>query len=169
LISVPNEKLANAALKNWNRRQVGRRIKMHIGVTYGSDRQKLTEAIEAIRAMLQQHPGIVSSEKYDRNMYEARHRKEKKLLSLEDKYGIKTTQLVYLDQLSASSMDILVYAFSNTVVWQEWLAIKEDVILKIWEILEAHNLEFAFPSQSLYFDKENVNDTLSKLVKSADE
>ncbi|MEA1920402.1 MAG: mechanosensitive ion channel family protein, partial [Campylobacterota bacterium] len=42
LISVPNEKLANAALKNWNRRQVGRRIKMHIGVTYGSDRQKLT-------------------------------------------------------------------------------------------------------------------------------
>ena len=68
--------------------------------------------------------------------------------------------MVYLDQLSASSIDILIYAFSNTVNWQEWLAIKEDVIFKIWEILEERDLEMAFPSQSIYFDKKNIEDAL---------
>jgi MscS family membrane protein len=169
LITVPNEKLANTALKNWNRRNVGRRIKMHIGVTYGSDRQKLAEAIDAIRIMLQEHPDIVSPEKYDRDTFHNRYKKKKKLFSLEDKYGIKTTLMVYLDQLSASSMDILVYAFSNTVNWQEWLEIKQDIIFKIWEILEAHDLEFAFPSQSLYFDKENIESSIASIVKESSE
>jgi MscS family membrane protein len=66
-------------------------------------------------------------------------------------------------------MDILVYAFSNTVNWQEWLEIKQDIIFKIWEILEAHDLEFAFPSQSLYFDKENIESSIASIVKESSE
>ncbi len=166
LITVPNEKLANTALKNWNRRSVGRRIKMHVGVTYGSDRKQLADAIEAIRNMLHEHPGIASPDKYDAHDFRKRYSKERKLVTVEDKYGIKTTLLVYLDKLSDSSIDILVYAFSNTVNWQEWLAVKEDIIFKIWEILEAHDLEFAFPSQSLYFDEENLGESVGPLLAS---
>lgn len=166
LITVPNEKLANVPLKNYNRRKVGRRIKMHIGVTYGSDREQLKQAIEAIHQMLYEHPGIVVPGKYDNELYRQLKQKEKRLISVEDKFGIKTNLMVYLDQLSASSMDILIYTFTNTVNWEEWLRIKQDVIFKIWEILDAHDLEFAFPSQSLYFDKENIGEAVAPALKS---
>lgn len=167
LITVPNEKLANVPLKNYNRRKVGRRIKMHIGVTYGSDREQLKQAIEAIHDMLYEHPDIVVPGQYDTALYHRLKQQEKKLISVEDKFGIKTSLMVYLDQLSASSMDILIYTFTNTVNWEEWLKIKQDVIFKIWEILDAHNLEFAFPSQSLYFDRENISDTIAPVFKNS--
>lgn len=167
LITVPNEKLANAALKNWNRRSVGRRIKMKIGVTYGSDREKLMSAIGAIRQMLIDHPGIATPEKVDTTNIFSRRRPERKLLKSEDKYGIKSILLVYLDDLGDSSINILVYCFTKTTVWQEWLKVKEDVIFKIWEILEAHGLEFAFPSQSLYFDRENLDETVAPLLQAS--
>ena len=163
LITVPNERLAGSALKNYSRRTVGRRIKMHIGVTYGSDREKLAHAIDAIRTMLYEHPDTIVEDQFDKNHYSDLYKREKKLVSVEDKYGIKTTLMVYLDQLSSSSMDILIYAFTNTIVWAEWLAIKQDIIFKIWEILDEHDLEFAFPSQSLYFDKTNIDESLEAL------
>ncbi|HHH72498.1 MAG TPA: mechanosensitive ion channel family protein, partial [Sulfuricurvum sp.] len=165
LITVPNEKLANVPLKNYNRRKVGRRIKMHIGVTYGSDREQLKQAIEAIHQMLYDHPEIVVPGEYDNDLYRRLKQQEKRLISVEDKFGIKTTLMVYLDQLSASSMDILIYTFTNTVSWEEWLRIKQDIIFKIWEILDAHGLEFAFPSQSLYFDRDNITDTIAPVLK----
>jgi len=167
LITVPNEKLANAPLKNWNRREVGRRIRMHVGVTYGSDREQLAKAIDAIREMLYHHPGTVVPDQQDEDLVEKLYKKERKLVSVEDKFGIKSNLMVYLDQLSASSMDILIYTFTNTVNWQEWLEIKQDIIFKIWEILESHGLQFAFPSQSLYFDKDNINETVAPVLKSS--
>ena len=165
LITVPNEKLANAPLKNWNRRKIGRRIMMHVGVTYGSDRQQLAKAIEAIRDMLYNHPDTVIPNEQDEDLYQELHKRERRLISVEDKFGIKTNLMVYLDQLSASSMDILVYTFTKTVNWQEWLAVKQDIIFKIWEILEAHGLQFAFPSQSLYFDEENIRESVGAVLK----
>ncbi len=160
LITVPNAMLANTALKNWNRRSVGRRIKMYIGVSYNSDPVQLQNAIVSIREMLIEHSGIVAPQKYDPSTLQALKKHDKKLVSFEDKHGIKTTLLVYLDRLSDSSIDILIYAFSNTVNWQEWLEIKQDVIFKIWKILEEHDLELAFPSQTIYFDKQNALESL---------
>lgn len=162
MITVPNATLANVPLKNWSRRSVGRRIKMHIGVTYGSKRGDVSKAIEEIREMLHSHPGIVSHEKLDARAL--RMRRERKLVRVEDKYGVKSNLLVYLDRLSDSSIDILIYAFTRTVDWEEWLQIKQEVILKIWEILEANDLEFAFPSQSVYLDAENVEGSLRGLL-----
>jgi MscS family membrane protein len=156
LITVPNAELANTPLKNWNRRTIGRRIKMHIGVTYGSKREQLERAIEEIKTMLLNHPDIATPEKIDRRTIKKRYKEAGKFLSIEDKLGIKTTLLVYLDTFSASSIDILLYTFSKSVEWEAWLKTKQDVMYKIMEILERHGLEFAFPSQTLYFDKENV-------------
>jgi MscS family membrane protein len=156
MITVPNATLANTPLKNWSKRTVGRRIKMSVGVTYGSPREKVLAAVDEIEKMLVEHPGIATPKKLPGDVLHRRSRREKKLVSLEDKYGIKTTLLVYLDEFGESSVNILVYCFTKTVAWQEWLAIKQDVLIKIWEILDRHGLEFAFPSQSLYFDPDNV-------------
>ena len=164
MITVPNATLANNPLKNWSKRTVGRRIKMEVGVTYGSRREDVTAAVEEIRDMLLEHPGIATPKKVDReSIVRKRSRREKKLVSLEDKYGIKTTLLVYLDEFADSSINILVYCYSKSVVWQEWLEVKQDVLLKIWEILEKHNLEFAFPSESIYFDPDNIGESFGRL------
>lgn len=148
LISVPNATLANSDVKNWNKRSVGRRIKMNIGVKYDSKREDIQNAIKEIRSMLNNHPQI-ATEKLE---YELESKK-RYLVSEDDVYGVKKTLLVYLDEFASSSINILIYCFSTTVVWAEWLAVKEDVMLKIMEILEKNNLAFAFPSLSIYEEK----------------
>jgi len=152
LISIPNGLIATKDVKNWNKRTLGRRIKMSIGVKYDSKPDNIHNAIEEIRKMLLTHPDIAS----DKTTYsENRNRKSAKLVSEEDELGIKRTLLVYLDEFSDSSINILVYCFSKKTVWQEWLAAKEDVMYKIMHILEKNDLEFAFPSMSLYNEKED--------------
>ncbi len=169
LITVPNATLANTPLKNWSKRTVGRRIKMYIGVTYGSKRENLINAIEEIKQMLSTHPNIATPQKIDTKMIKRRSKKEKKLISVEDKYGVKTTLLVYLDEFADSSVNILVYAFTKTTNWEEWLEIKQDVLLKIWEIIERNSLDFAFPSESIFFDPENINESFKALSESGKE
>ncbi len=164
MITVPNATLANSPLKNWSKRTVGRRIKMHIGVTYGSRREDVMKAVEEIKTMLVEHPGIASPKKIDGDFFKRRTRREKKLISIEDKYGVKATLLVYLDEFAESSINILVYCFSKSVVWQDWLDVKQDVLLKIWEILDRNNLEFAFPSESIYFDPDNIEDSFKSVT-----
>ena len=149
LISVPNANLANTDIKNWNKRELGRRIKMSLGVKYDSKSQDIQNAVNDIREMLQNHPKIATENtEVNRNA-----KQEAKVISYEDSHGIKKTLLVYLDEFSDSSINILVYCFSKSVDWAEWLEVKEDVMHKIMKIFENNNLEFAFPSMSIY--KEN--------------
>ena len=150
LIAIPNATLANSDVQNWSRRIIGRRIKMTLGVKYDSEVKHLSAAIEEIRQMLHEHEGIAS----ERTSYEYRSRKSPKLVSKEDELGVKRTLLVYLDEFSDSSINILVYCFSKTTDWNEWLKTKEDVMYRIMAILEKNSLEFAFPSLSLYPEKE---------------
>ena len=146
LIAIPNAVLANTDVKNWNKRKLGRRIKMSLGVKYDSKSQDIKNAINEIREMLRSHPGIATKNteyKYDSSP-------RAKLVSKGDEEGVKKTLLVYLDEFSDSSINVLVYCFSKSVMWEEWLKTKEDVMHKIMEIFQKNNLEFAFPSMSLY-------------------
>jgi MscS family membrane protein len=153
LITVPNSTLANGYIKNWNKRKIGRRIKLHLTLTYKSKKANLQNAILEIKQMLQQHPGIITNNKVDYKQINKFYEQEQKLTSFDDKYGIKTTLLVYLDKFSDSSIDILVYTFSKTTSWEEWLRVKEDVLFKIWDIIEKNQLEFAYPTQTIYLEK----------------
>lgn len=145
LISIPNFKLVNEGIKNWSRRSIGRRIKMIIGVTYESDFENIKKAIEEIRTMLSEHPDIAN----ERTRFQSFYR-QPKLISAEDFKGVKRTTLVYMDEFSDSSINILVYCFSRSVVWQEWLAVKEDIMYKIAEILKRNNLDFAYPAMTIH-------------------
>ncbi len=59
---------------------------------------------------------------------------------------------VRIDRFNDSSIDIMLYCFTKTTVWGEWLAIKERLAYKIKEILEGAGTSFAFPSQSIYVE-----------------
>jgi len=145
LISIPNSTLANDGVKNWSRRSIGRRIKMNIGLTYQSNFDDIRQAIDDIRAMLKEHAGIANERTSYQNAY-----RQAKLVSIEDFKGVKRTTLVYMDEFADSSINILVYCFTRSVVWSEWLEVKEDVMFKIAAILEKNNLEFAYPTLTVH-------------------
>jgi MscS family membrane protein len=145
LISIPNFKLANEGVKNWSRRSIGRRIKMLIGVTYESNFDDIKKAIEDIREMLKKHPDIANEHTKFQNPY-----RQAKLVSKEDFKGVKRTTMVYLDNFGDSSINILIYCFSRSVEWAEWLRVKEDVMYKIANILNQNNLEFAYPTMTIH-------------------
>lgn len=141
LVTMPNAMVSTASVLNWNRRSVGRRIKMYIGVTYESNMDDIRQAVADIKLMLEEHPGIASP-KESHTSYRARN----KFLKQEDLHGIKSTQLVFVDRYSDFSIDILIYCFSKSVDWVKWLEVKEDVLFQIANILQTNNLSFAYPT-----------------------
>ena len=157
LIAIPNGTFASNDIKNWNKRKLGRRIKMKLGVKYDSKREDIKNAIAQIRTMLQEHPEIATKNTIYEHMIQRRGRVAK-LVSKDDLEGVKRTLLVYLDEFSDSSINILVYCFSKSVEWEDWLRTKQDIMERIMEIFEQNNLEFAFPSLSIYNETAKDND-----------
>ena len=59
----------------------------------------------------------------------------------------------------ASSLDIEVFAYVTTSDGAEFLGIREDVFLRVMDIVEQSGTGFAFPSQTLYFARDDGLDT----------
>jgi len=59
---------------------------------------------------------------------------------------------VRIDRFSDSSIDIMVYCFTKTTKWGEWLQIKEKLAYSVKDIVEGAGAGFAFPSQSIYVE-----------------
>jgi MscS family membrane protein len=123
LITVPNNKIADMPLDNFSRMSK-RRIKLSIGVTYETTPAQIRAAVEHIRAMLKSHPAINQE-----------------------------FMLVHFTDFGESSLDILVYCFTTTTVWGEYLEAREDVSLQIMDILEQLGVSIAFPSRSVYLQQ----------------
>lgn len=156
LVAIPNAVLANQDVKNWTKRMLGRRIKMNIGVKYNSKSQDIKNAVNQIREMLHAHSGITTQE----TEYESGIHRGMRLVSADDLQGVKKDLLVYMDEFTSSNINILVYCFTKSTNWTEWLSVKEDVMHKIMGILEENSLEFAFPSMSIYQEtKDKVSAT----------
>lgn len=121
-ITVPNSVLMNMPINNYSR-MPKRRIKMNIGVTYATSPDQMRKAVADIRQMLREHPAI------DQDFF-----------------------LVNFTDFGASSLDIMIYCFTSSTVWQEYLDARQDVCLKIMDILEGMGLEIAFPSRTVYLE-----------------
>ncbi len=130
LITVPNNIIANLSLDNISR-MPKRRIKLNVGVTYETSPEQMRRAVEAIRELLRSHPAI------DQEFF-----------------------LVNFTDFGASSLDILVYCFTKTTVWAEYLDARQDVCLQIMDILEAHGMAIAFPSRTVYLRNTDEEEAL---------
>ncbi len=58
---------------------------------------------------------------------------------------------------SSKNLDLRIYA--KTREWNDFYSIKEDVLLRIDDIVEASGTGFAFPSQTLYWSRDPGLDT----------
>ena len=59
------------------------------------------------------------------------------------------TLMVNFVTFGDSTLDFFVYSFTKTTDWATFHAVKQDVLLKIADIVAAHDAEFAFPTQTL--------------------
>lgn len=150
MITVPNSQIANAHILNWSKRIIGRRIKMNISITYESKMEDILNLKRDIYDMLSNHPKIATNQ----NINISRTRAFE-AIKREDLEGIKNTLLVFIDEYSSSSIDILVYCFSKSPNWEDWLITKEEVIVEISKLVEKNNCEFAYPAQTIFLKKEN--------------
>jgi len=124
IVVVPNSIVANTNIENYSRRNI-RRIKMVLGLTYDTTPEQMQKILKALRRLLATHPGIAQDQ----------------------------TTLVRFDRFEDSYLGIFIYTFTNTADWDQYLATREDVQLKMMEIVQEHGAQFAFPSQSIYVEK----------------
>jgi len=124
LITVPNQLVANTPIENFSRRGI-RRIKMDVGLTYGTTREQVIKIVEEIKYMLHSHEGISHQD----------------------------TLLVNFNSFGDSSLNIFIYTFTSTANWDKYLDIREDVHFLIMQIVEDNGSSFAFPSQSIYVEQ----------------
>ncbi|MDD2896164.1 MAG: mechanosensitive ion channel [Aliarcobacter sp.] len=149
MITVPNTQIANAHILNWSKRVIGRRIKMSLGITYESKMSDIVNLKNDIFDMLLSHPNIATNKNIDISKTKAFE-----AIKTEDLEGIKNTLLVFIDEFNASSIDILVYCFSKSPNWEDWLDTKEDVMIEIAKLVEKNNCAFAYPTQAIVLRKE---------------
>ena len=77
-------------------------------------------------------------------------------------YTNKGTNIVQLANFGDSSINILVSAYLLTNVYAEFLQMQNDLNLNIMDIMQADGVDFAFPSTSVYIEKNGAPRILSK-------
>jgi MscS family membrane protein len=123
LIVIPNQTIVNGTIINWSR--VDRRqLRMTLGVTYGTTEDQLRAVIADIHSLLNEHERIIQSEQ----------------------------KLAEFVEYGASSLNILISCFLNTISWDELQAIKADINYKLMRILQTHGVGVAFPTTTINFD-----------------
>lgn len=117
---VPNALFTSLTVENPSRMS-NRRIYETIGIRY-DDVGVLPAIVGAVEDMLRNHPAIDSSR----------------------------TLMVNFVTFGPSSLDFFVYTFTKTVVWEEFHAIKQEILFQIADIIASHGAEIAFPTQTLH-------------------
>ena len=122
LVTMPNAMFTNSVINNWSRMRK-RRIKMTIGLTYSTTADQMEQAVQRVREI------ILNDPKIHHDFF-----------------------LVYFDNFGAFSLDIFIYCFTVTTDWAEYLAAKQDLMLKIMRAIDELGLEFAFPTQTIHVE-----------------
>ncbi|MCM3116495.1 mechanosensitive ion channel family protein [Neobacillus sp. MER 74] len=120
LVTVPNATLANEAITNWSR-MGKRKISFHLGLNYQTTKEQIQRVVKRIEHLLTTHEEIHPD-----------------------------TIMVAFDHYNESSLDILIYFFTNSTVWAEHVKIKHEINLAIMAILEEEGVDIAFPSRTIY-------------------
>ncbi|MEE8321939.1 MAG: mechanosensitive ion channel family protein [Gammaproteobacteria bacterium] len=117
---VPNSIFTTISVENPSRMS-NRRIYETIGIRY-DDANKMADIVAGVKEMLKEHPEI----------------------------DAKQTLIVNFNKFAPSSLDFFVYTFTKTTEWVRYHEIKQDVMLKIINIIEKQGAECAFPTSTLH-------------------
>ncbi|HCX13897.1 MAG TPA: mechanosensitive ion channel protein MscS [Rhodospirillaceae bacterium] len=122
-VFVPNAQLSDNAVTNFTG-MTHRRIYWVIGIEYGTTIDQLRDIRDSIEDYITNNNEFAPPD--------------------------EVSTFVRIDSLNESSIDMLLYCFTRTTKWGEWLKIKEELAYKVKDIVEGAGAGFSFPSRSLY-------------------
>jgi MscS family membrane protein len=101
-----------------------RRVSFKIGVLYGTSEEQLKQIVEEIQNFIDNHPHTNQDGE------------------------------IHFIEFGASSLDIMVLYYIDTMDWSVFLKIKEEINFEIMRIVQAHGADFAFPTQTIQLEKD---------------
>ncbi len=123
IITIPNNIVANSVIINYSLIKKRRMVEI-VGITYGTSDEKINRAIEIIKSVIRENSEVVTND-----------------------------NLIFLEKLNSSSIDIHLEAYINYGDLSNFRRVKQDVIKEIVRQYRQEGIEFAFPSQSIYIEK----------------
>ena len=130
VISIPNAEFSQMQIVNVTRRNRSL-MQQTLNLRYETTRDQLRWILTSIRDVLQAHP----------------------------KVSVDPAPLARFESYGASSLDILVFAYISTKKWAEFLAVQEDILFRIGDIVEKSGSGFAFPSTTAYIARDSGLDS----------
>ncbi len=126
LVTIPNSQFASGEVESLAARD-RMRVFMTIGLRYETSRAELVQVMRRIDALLHAHERVLRE-------------------------GIR----VRFAGFGASSLDVEIQAYIDTRDWEEFLALREDVLLQIMGAVEECGSGFAFPSSTVYLARDRA-------------
>lgn len=125
LVTVPNSEFASLQLENFGARD---RIRFTtvLGLRYETSADQLRHVLIGLKRLLVEHERVVDD-----------------------------PARVRFVGFGAFSLDVEVWTYLNTQDWAEFLAIREDLLLRMIDIVAESGTGFAFPSQTLYLGQDD--------------
>ena len=136
VVSVPNAQFSNEQIENFGVRD---RIRLYtvIGLRYETTADQMRHVLAELHALLAAHPMV-------------------------DPADLR----VRLIGFGSSSLDVELYLYIRTTDWAEFLGVREELYLRIMDLVAAAGTSFAFPSQTAYLARDHGLDT--ELVAAAE-
>ena len=117
---VPNAVFSSIVTENPSR-MTSRRIHEHISIRY-EDLEVMAGIVQEVKRMLFEHEDIDSRQE----------------------------TIVNFDRFNESSVDFMVSTFTRTLDWVKYHELRQDILLKINDIVARHGAEMAYPTQTMY-------------------
>ena len=136
LVTIPNGELARMTVQNIGKRPYIRRL-FNIGITYDTPPEKVERALEIIKDILKDHEGM----------------------------DPEFPPRVFFNEFNNDSLNILVIYWYHPPEYWDFLKFSEKVNLEILNRFNSEDIDFAFPTQTLYLagdEKRPLNVDLSR-------
>jgi MscS family membrane protein len=124
LLSVPNAEFSMIQIENFGRRDMIRFYTI-LNLRYETTADQLRYVLSQIRRLLVSHARVTPD-----------------------------PARVRFVGFGAHSLDIEIFAYVTSTEWSEFLGIREDLLLRIMDIVGEAGASFAFPSQTLYLGRD---------------
>ena len=125
VVSIPNGQLSSISIENFTLRDDRFLFRHTLNLRYETTTEQLRYLLAQIRELLYQHPRVDSA-----------------------------TARIRFVGFGPSSLDVEIFAHALETTQEAFLAVQEDLLLRIMDLVESSGSGFAFPSQTLYMSKD---------------
>ena len=124
VVTIPNGALSSNVIENFAHRKKFKFTAI-IGLRYDTTPEQMRDILVKLRSLLHEHPKVY-----------------------------KDPARIRLQELGASSLNLDLFAYIHATDFEDFLEIREGILLQIMEVVNDSATDFSFPSQTLYLARD---------------